>query len=88
MTGYTVNTGTSVKFSEGWDRIFAAGGAGTGKKKKAATAETPSAKKAPAKAKPGAKKSPAAKAGAAKTGATKTVRSKRAAQTSRTSGKR
>lgn len=22
MTGYTVHTGTSLRFSEGWDRIF------------------------------------------------------------------
>lgn len=22
MTGYTVNTGSTTKFSEGWDRIF------------------------------------------------------------------
>lgn len=22
MTGYTVHTGTTIKFSEGWDRIF------------------------------------------------------------------
>jgi len=22
MTGYTVHTGSSVKFSEGWDKIF------------------------------------------------------------------
>lgn len=42
MTGYTVHTGSTEKFSEGWDRIFsgsrknsqskAAGGRSTGKK--------------------------------------------------------
>jgi len=25
MTGYTVHTGSSVKFSNGWDKIFAKG---------------------------------------------------------------
>ena len=29
MTGYTVNTGTSKQFAEGWDRVF------SGSKKKA-----------------------------------------------------
>ena len=23
MTGYTVHTGTSIKFSDGWDKVFA-----------------------------------------------------------------
>jgi hypothetical protein len=87
MTGYTVNTGTSMKFSEGWDRIFGADTAGTAKKKKA-TAESQPIDKAPAKAKPGVKKSPAAEAGTTKAGTAKTVRSKQAAQTTRTSGKR
>jgi hypothetical protein len=27
MTGYTVHTGTTIKFSEGWDRIFQEGAA-------------------------------------------------------------
>jgi hypothetical protein len=25
MTGYTVHTGTTVKFSDGWDKIFSKG---------------------------------------------------------------
>ena len=43
MTGYTVHTGSTEQFSEGWDRIF------TGKKKKAAA--KPAAEKPAAKAK-------------------------------------
>ena len=38
MTGYTVHTGTSEKFSTGWDRIFGGDestGKGAKKKKKA-----------------------------------------------------
>lgn len=27
MTGYTVHTGTTIKFSESWDRIFQTGNA-------------------------------------------------------------
>lgn len=38
MTGYTVHTGSNVKFSGGWDRIFS--GTTTGSKaKKSAVAE-------------------------------------------------
>ena len=33
MTGYTVHTGSSVKFSDGWDKIFT-----KGRKKKSASA--------------------------------------------------
>lgn len=40
MTGYTVHTGTSKKFTEGWDNIFEK--KPTGKKK--AVQKTPSAK--------------------------------------------
>ena len=40
MTGYTVHTGTSVKFSNGWDSIFAA------KKKAAGTKKNAGKKKA------------------------------------------
>jgi len=41
MTGYTVHTGSSEKFSQGWDQIF------QGQKKSAAKAEAkPAAKKA------------------------------------------
>jgi hypothetical protein len=45
MTGYTVHTGSTVQFSQSWDRIFAAGGS-RGKAKQAAAAAD---KKAPAK---------------------------------------
>ncbi len=31
MTGYTVHTGSTEKFTEGWDNIF--GGSGSNKKK-------------------------------------------------------
>lgn len=45
MTGYTVHTGSTEKFAEGWDQIF--GKTGAAKAKKAAK---------PAKAKAAAKK--------------------------------
>ena len=32
MTGYTVHTGTTIKFSESWDRIFQTGAAKSPKK--------------------------------------------------------
>jgi hypothetical protein len=50
MTGYTVHTGSTVKFSEGWDNIFrgAARKETTGGKKKSA--------KSPAKKATSAKK--------------------------------
>jgi hypothetical protein len=54
MTGYTVHTGTTVKFSEGWDKIF-----NKGAKKKTA-APKPTAKK-PTAAKKSSKKQPAKK---------------------------
>ena len=31
MTGYTVHSGTTIKFSEGWDRIFEERAAKSGK---------------------------------------------------------
>ena len=34
MTGYTVHTGTTIKFSESWDRIFQERAATSGKTKK------------------------------------------------------
>lgn len=40
MTGYTVHTGSTEKFSEGWDRIF---------QNKAGAAKKAAGKKAPAK---------------------------------------
>ena len=53
MTGYTVHTGTSKKFTEGWDNVFTnqkSAGKKSGKKKEAGK------KSATAKAKPAAKK--------------------------------
>lgn len=35
MTGYTVHTGTTIKFSESWDRIFQKGAATPARPKKA-----------------------------------------------------
>lgn len=57
MTGYTVHTGTTIKFSEGWDRIFQERAAKSAKteaapKKKPAS----STAKAKARAKRAAKK--------------------------------
>jgi hypothetical protein len=47
MTGYTVHTGSSLKFSDGWDKIFAksakqksASAAGPAKKAKASKKKT------------------------------------------------
>jgi hypothetical protein len=53
MTGYTVNTGSTQKFSEGWDRIFSGDSAAKRSKKdaKAPSLTTSVGKKAPAKAK-------------------------------------
>ena len=45
MTGYTVHTGSSEKFSKGWDEIFKQGQA----KQAAAPAKAPAAKKAAGK---------------------------------------
>ncbi len=39
MTGYTVNTGTSKKFAEGWDKVF------SGKKSKKKATKKKAAKK-------------------------------------------
>lgn len=84
MTGYTVHTGSTTKFSEGWERIF-----GVAPRSSARPAKSPKASQAkPAKA---AKKTPAKTAvrtAAGKTGTAKTVRSRRAAQTARASRKR
>lgn len=44
MTGYTVHTGSSEKFTEGWDNIFSQ----SGTKKKSASARKKTAKKKPA----------------------------------------
>ncbi len=44
MTGYTVHTGTSKKFTEGWDRIFT-GKKKSAKKTKAAAGKSKSKKK-------------------------------------------
>ncbi len=64
MTGYTVHTGSSVKFSSGWDRIFegsgssrkAASGKGTGSSTAARLVKKAKAKPATAKKKGAAKK--------------------------------
>ena len=44
MTGYTVHTGSSEKFSSGWDRIFS-NDSGKGKKTKQQSAGKKSTKK-------------------------------------------
>jgi hypothetical protein len=49
MTGYTVHTGSSVKFSDGWDNIFAKGAKKKAPSTKAAAKKTPAKKKAAAK---------------------------------------
>jgi hypothetical protein len=49
MTGYTVHTGATEKFVEGWDHIFKkkAGAKGAGKAKRAAAKRKKPAAKAP-----------------------------------------
>jgi hypothetical protein len=49
MTGYTVHTGSTTKFSTSWDRIFAGKSAG-GKSRKVTSAGQRPAKKAAGKA--------------------------------------
>ena len=56
MTGYTVHTGSTVKFTEGWDRVFTGSrraAAASSKKTKAAgkAANSKSATAKPSKAK-------------------------------------
>jgi hypothetical protein len=48
MTGYTVHTGSTEKFSTSWDRIFAGKSAG-GKSRKSTAAKHRPAKKAAGK---------------------------------------
>ena len=62
MTGYTVHTGTTVKFAGGWDRVF------SGKKPANAAKEAAknTVKKSPAKAAKAAGKKPAKKTRRAK----------------------
>ncbi len=45
MTGYTVHTGASEKFVEGWDKVF--GGAKKKPAKKTATSQKPKVKTPP-----------------------------------------
>lgn len=49
MTGYTVHTGTSLRFSEGWDRIFE--GQKTKKSSSTKTAKKPTKRTASSAAK-------------------------------------
>ena len=49
MTGYTVHTGSSLKFSNNWDQIFAKGS----KKKSAAAKKSTGSKKTPSSKKRG-----------------------------------
>lgn len=84
MTGYTVHTGTSAKFSEGWDRIFA--GESPTKAKKA-SAKKKSANSAKPAEKPRSSAKLAAKKTAGKRVSAGKVQSKRAALRSRSSGK-
>lgn len=51
MTGYTVHTGSSLKFSDNWDKVFA-----KGSKKKPATPKAAAKKTTGSKKKPTAKK--------------------------------
>lgn len=56
MTGYTVHSGTTIKFSESWDRIFQEGAA-----KSAKTEKLPKKKKVSGTAKAKARVKRAAK---------------------------
>ncbi len=55
MTGYTVHSGTTIKFSEGWDRIFEERAAKSAKGNAKKTAVSGTAK-GPAKVKARAKR--------------------------------
>lgn len=55
MTGYTVHTGTSKKFSSGWDRIFGDSEPKTAKGKKQGKKSDEKAPKAKSQAKSGKK---------------------------------
>lgn len=57
MTGYTVHSGTTIKFSEGWDRVFQEGAAKAKTSGKKATSSRGATKaKAKARVKRAAKK--------------------------------
>ena len=57
MTGYTVHSGTTIKFSESWDRIFPAGTAKSETEKKSPKKKTANGSaKANVRAKRAAKK--------------------------------
>ena len=62
MTGYTVHTGSSVKFSEGWSRIFPEGEQAADSKQRSTRATTSTAaKKKSVKARGAAKRKAARK---------------------------
>jgi hypothetical protein len=46
MTGYTVHTGSSVKYSTGWDNIFSGAGGRKASGVKRKTSKAPAAKRA------------------------------------------
>jgi hypothetical protein len=46
MTGYTVHTGSTVKYSTGWDNIFSGAGGRKSPSAKKNAAKTPAAKSA------------------------------------------
>ncbi len=56
MTGYTVHSGTTIKFSEGWDRVFQEGAAKTKTSGKKAIPGGATKAKAKARVKRAAKK--------------------------------
>ena len=56
MTGYTVHSGTTIKFSEGWDRVFQERAAKSAKSQKTEKSSKKTAASAPAKAKARAKR--------------------------------
>ena len=78
MTGYTVNTGSTVKYSEGWDQIF-------GASKPAPAKPTKGKKPSPAAKKANAASAVPEQPRKKSTGAKK--QTKKAAQTARSSGK-
>lgn len=56
MTGYTVHSGTTIKFSEGWDRVFQEGAAKSKNSGKKATSRGAAKSKTKARVKRAAKK--------------------------------
>ena len=77
MTGYTVHTGTTMKFSESWDRIFEGGGSSSRTESVKATKTRRAKQSKLAAAKKSKARGRAGKRASAKTGAPSSGKRKR-----------